>query len=210
MKTRNSSRKLPRAATGRHADSLLRVGQGAAGLRLERTLSKLPSLKGAPIRLVFGGSLWAHRGRLRAGPPGQPVHAAGFIRARRIVMDGELLGNPRELYRILVHELFHFVWVRLGNPVRRSWQALIEKEWARGARGELGYSSLWRKQQLRAEGTAARPRLWREYLCESFCDTAAWRLSGRRDHEEYTLSRCWRQRRHRWFQELLARGALPI
>ncbi len=210
MRTRTSSRKLPRAATGRRAEPLLRVRPTALGARLRRALSELPQLQGAPIRVSFRRSLWARAGKLRGGPPGEPVHAAGFLRSRRIVLEEELLGNPCELRRILVHELFHFVWTRLGNPMRQSWQALIEREWSRGARGELGYSSFWRKQKLRVRGRGPRPRLWREYLCESFCDTAAWFFSGGRSHEEYTLSSSWRRRRGRWFEELMAPGALPV
>ena len=38
-----------------------------------------------------------------------------FIRKRAIILERELLGQKRLLQTILVHELFHFVWVRCGN-----------------------------------------------------------------------------------------------
>jgi len=46
---------------------------------------------------------------------------------------------------------------------------------------------------------------WREYVCESFCDTAAYALLGserRVRHSEYTLSRAARARRLRWVGEV--------
>jgi hypothetical protein len=119
-----------------------------------------------------------------------------------------LLGNPRELRRIFLHEIFHFAWVRAGNRIRREWESLIEKEWATGARGELGWSAEWRKKRLLEKGTGRR--LWREYLCESFCDTAAWLFGRLGAHEEFTLAETYRARRAAWFRNLLAAAALPI
>lgn len=211
MRTRTSSRRLPREReTGRAARrGLLRVRPAGCAAALVRILERLPVLQGAPIHLGFRPALWAHRGRLRCGPPGTAVHAASFLRRRRILLESRLLGNWSRLARILVHELFHFVWVRLGNPARRSWERVIGCEWRRGARGELGYSSYWRKQALRARPAETGSRRWRDYLCESFCDTAAW-LFGGRGSEERTLGARWRRLRSRWFRELTARGTLPV
>ena len=64
------------------------------------------------------------------------------------MLDQELERQPRELARILVHELFHFAWVRLGNPARRSYEALVREEWKQRARGELGWSAESRKRAL--------------------------------------------------------------
>jgi hypothetical protein len=139
------------------------------------------------------------------------VHAGSFIRKRQIVLDQELRGEPKELARILVHELFHFVWVRLGNPTRRSYELLLREEWKQRARGELGWSAESRKRMLAdaALRTGGSPR-WREYLCESFCDTAAWIYSGVRRHPEYTLAARHRNRREEWFRRVFSAGAIPI
>jgi hypothetical protein len=44
-------------------------------------------------------------------------------------------------------------------------------------------------------------RQWREYVCESFCDTAAWLYGGLRTHDEFTLSPRFRRRRAAWFRQ---------
>jgi len=157
-------------------------------------------------------ALTADRRRLYSNrSKGQPVHAGSYIRKREIVLDRELERDPRELARILVHELFHFAWVRLGNPTRRSYEALVREEWKRRARGELGWSAESRKRMLldRSLRIAGSPA-WRDYLCESFCDTAAWIYSGVRRHPEYTLAARHRNRRAEWFRSAFARGTIPI
>jgi hypothetical protein len=138
------------------------------------------------------------------------VHAGSFIRKREIVLDQELKRQPQELARILVHELFHFAWVRLGNPARRSYETLVRQEWKQRARGELGWSAESRKRALSRDARRAGdlPR-WRDYLCESFCDTAAWIYSGVRRHPEYTLAARHRNRRAEWFRAVFD-GAIPI
>lgn len=164
------------------------------------------------MRVDFLPSLTADRRQLYSERArGEPVHAASFIRKRRIVLDSELEQNPRELARILVHELFHFVWVRLGNPVRRSYEELLMEERRQRARGELGWSAELRKKKLRRERRPAPGSpLWREYLCESFCDTAAWTYSGVRRHPEYTLAARHRKRRGEWFRKAFSGGTIPI
>jgi len=117
------------------------------------------------------------------------------------VFDAGLAARPAEFLRIFVHEIFHFAWLRLGNPGRRSWEALLRAELAGGARGELGWSAEWRKAELQSRDAARRTRRWREYVCESFCDTAAWVYSGVPSHREYTLAPRFRERRRRWFAE---------
>lgn len=172
----------------------------AAAARLEAVLSLLP-LRGAPIEVSFAPGLHAHRGKLRAGEgKGTPVHAATFLRQRRMVLESELLTSPAELARIVVHELFHFAWMRLGNPRRRSWEALLKNERRRRAQGELGWSAEWRLRAL-----ALRPRLWREYISESFCDTAAFLFARIEEHEEFTLALAFRHRRATWFESELPR-----
>src|SRR5882757_304020 len=122
----------------------------------------IPALVGDPISIEILPELTAHRGKLLSGSPqrGVPVHAATFIRRREIVLETQLTRKPGVLRLITVHEVFHFVWARLGNSARRTWAALLEAE--AGARGELGESSSVKKT----------PECTRDYICESFCDTA--------------------------------------
>lgn len=142
------------------------------------------------------------RARHRHG--GQEVHAATYIRQRRIVLDTALLSRRAELRRILIHELFHFAWVRLSNAQRDAYAGAMEDELDARARGELGWSAEMRKDTLESHSGPA----WREYVCESFCDTAAWLYSGVGRHEEFTLAPRFRKRRAAWFAE--AFGGRPI
>ena len=144
--------------------------------------------------------------RARCMRGGQEVHAATFIRQRRIVLDRALLASRAELGRILVHELFHFVWVRLSNAQRHGYAAAIENELEARARGELGWSAEMRKRALASRAG----RAWREYVCESFCDTAAWLYSGVRRHQEFTLAPRFRERRAAWFAAAFAGGAVRL
>jgi len=61
----------------------------------------------------------------------------------------------------------------------------------------------WQEAPARPTGPRSRSRRWREYACESFCDSAACLLGGAGDHEEFTLARRVRENRRRWFQSLL-------
>lgn len=146
----------------------------------------------------------AYRGRLvSASGRGMEVYAASFIRPRRMVLDRTLLAHPPELARIVIHEIFHFAWVRLSNAERRSWERVLEEELRRHARGELGWSSEIRKSALAGSAAGSRSRLWREYACESFCDTAAFLFSGLARHPEFNLKDAFRRRRGAWFAGLL-------
>lgn len=122
-----------------------------------------------------------------------------------MVMEAALIKQPAEFERVFVHEVFHFVWVRLGNPLRRSYEALLAREMAAGARGELGWSAELRKQALTEQDATTRSRRWREYACESFCDTAAWLYAPAQRHPEHTLAARWRELRRHWFQDLCSR-----
>jgi hypothetical protein len=135
-----------------------------------------------------------------------PVHAGSFLRERRIALNC----TRAELPRILVHEVAHFVWLRLGNPARRSYEALVRGEIAAHTRGELGWSAEWRKRALTAEDIAGRSRRWREYCCESFCDSAAWRWAGVVRHEEFTLASRRRESRRAWFAACVENRTLSI
>ena len=155
-------------------------------------MSGLPSLTGSPLSVSVLPVLTAHRGKLLSGHPqrGTAVHAASFIRRREIVLETELLSKA-DLPHILVHEIFHFVWVRLGNTLRRSYAALLQEEQRNNARGELGESALVGKRQAPDS---------RDYLCESFCDTAAWLYAPTSTRLHATLAKRWRLRRGAWFE----------
>jgi len=123
-----------------------------------------------------------------------------------MVLDSALLSKRAELRRIVIHELFHFAWVRMNNRQRRAWGTAIRRELSAHARGELGWSSEMRKQALRARSG----RCWREYLCESFCDTAAWLYAGVKRHDEFTLTQRFRRLRAAWFETAFAGRAIPV
>jgi len=105
------------------------------------------------------------------------------------VLESELL-NKAELPMILVHEIFHFVWVRLGNVKRAGYAALLMEEGRARARGELGESASVKKK--------AAPDT-RDYVCESFCDTAAWLYAPGEKRANVTLAKRWQARRKAWF-----------
>jgi predicted SprT family Zn-dependent metalloprotease len=148
------------------------------------------------IRVELRDGLKVRRGKL--APAGVPVDAATFLREGRIVLDRDLARKPQELKRIFAHELCHFVWWRLGNRRRIAWEGLLAAEIKRRARGELGWSSEVRKRALTSGDRERRTRAWREYCCESFCDTGASYLLGLREHDEFTLAATFRGAREAW------------
>jgi len=129
-----------------------------------------------------------------------------------MVLDEALRSGVEELSRIALHELFHFVWIRLDNQTRRSWEELVRRQIGEGARGELGWSAEQRLEALRPQDMAERTRRWRDYVCESFCDGAASAFGVARRHAEFTLGPRFRAERHRWFAELCRHrhGVFPI
>jgi hypothetical protein len=171
----------------------------------------MPVLAGPPILIRFLPALRASRGCLESGGSrGEEVHAGSRVRRREIVLDAALLSHCRELVRILLHELFHFAWVRAGNPLRHSYELLLASELRRGARGELGWSAERRKRLLTPADARRRTRPWREYACESFCDTGAWRFAGLRSHAEFTLRSRYRAARRAWLHRALAKPEISI
>jgi hypothetical protein len=157
----------------------------------------LPALTGDPIRVRIRRSLGPHL-------------AATSIPRRRILLDAEVLRSRDDFERILIHELFHFAWVRLSNERRRDWERVLAREFALRAAGELGWSAEWRKAKLTRSDARLRTPRWRRYVCESFCDTAAWRFAGLRDHDEFTLAQRFRRIRRQWFGRNLATGTLRV
>jgi len=165
--------------------------------RVEALLGRLPPATGAPVWIERVTGL-----RDRGGA----VHAGSFLRQRRMV----IACTRAEFPRVFVHEWFHFVWRRVGNPLRRDFEELLAAERRAGARGELGWSAEWRKRALTAQEVRGRARRWREYCCESFCDTAAWLYAGVARHAEITLGRRFRSRRREWFEQRIAGRRLSI
>ncbi len=170
--------------------------------RTQRLISsvaaRLPFLEGAFISVTLQPDLTAHRGQLLSGQTcGIAVHAATFIRQRRIVLETALLRKPLLLRLILQHEVFHFVWVRLNKTLRSEFAALLETECQSHARGELGESAAVHK-------CGPTETLWRNYVCESFCDTAACLYAGAPPNLEYRLAHRWRKKRHNWIESLFS------
>ena len=175
---------------------------------VEAAKKRLPEFEGRSISIGYLPELSAGSRKLYSNRKvGQPVYAATFIRKRKIVFDRELKQKPAEMARILAHELFHFAWVRLGNPARRSYSKILRQEWKRHARGELGWSAESRKLASPRHPPVVK---WQAYVCESFCDTAAWLYSGVRRHSEFTLSARNRKRRAEWFHQTFGDRAIPI
>jgi hypothetical protein len=158
--------------------------------------------------LRFLPDLTAHRGKLLSGETdrGRAVYAATFLKERCIVLDRELPKNMPEFRLILAHEIFHFVWWRLGRSRRREYHQILLKERQACARWELGESSAVAKEAL-APGaldveTLIRSTAWKNYVCESFCDTGAWLYAGVPEHRWFRLANRWRANRAEWFSEL--------
>jgi len=164
-------------------------------------VSPLPlRLTGQPVQIRYRAHL--------LDTAGNAAHAATFIRGRLIVLDEELQRDSPERRRVLLHELLHFVWVRAGNARRFAWESLLREEWRLRARGECGWSAQWRKNKLRPKDVDRRTRAWREYCCESFCDTGAWICGG--GQQEVTLAHRWRRTRRAWFEYFLDGRDIPI
>jgi hypothetical protein len=198
-------RQVKLKATKRASDQ--RVGGRPLERWLEDVQKRLP-IWGKPVRIYVLPTLTSCRGKLCSGQPerGRAVHAASFIRKRRIVLEQELLQDKVLASAILVHELFHFVWMRCGNERRHNYGALLREELSGRARGELGESAETHKHWCLETGEGRRAsvdRAWRDYVCESFCDTAAWYFSAGRRRVPVTLARCWRTKRAGWFAEWL-------
>jgi len=154
----------------------------------------LPPLAGRPIRVEMRASLGPH-------------HAATSIPQRLILLDRGLLTCEGDFERILVHEIFHFVWVRLSNRTRRDWGDLLASE--RGS-GELGWSAEWRKRKLKASDARERSPQWKRYARESFCDSAAWLFADLKSHEEFTLGARSGRGRKAWFEKNFASTPIAI
>ena len=187
-----------------------RISDRKATSLLTPLLRGMPAFNGEPILVSFLPELTAHRGKLLSGAGrGLPVHAGAHLRRREMVLETNLLGNPGELVRIFVHEVHHYVWARLGKA-RRGYEQLLHREMESNARGELGWPSLSLKQNLTPEDRRKRTQRWRDYVCESFCDTAAWMYSRSRSHAEWTLAASHRKKRAKYLSPIIEEGELRV
>jgi hypothetical protein len=157
----------------------------------------LPALAGQPIRVCLRRTLGSHL-------------AATHISKRFILLDRAVLARRGDFERILVHEVFHFAWVRLGNVKRLGWETLLAAECTSKTAGELGWSAEWRKDKLAPSDIRSRTPAWRRYACESFCDTAAWLYARLARHEEFTLTGAACAKRKAWFREYIECGPVSI
>jgi hypothetical protein len=94
--------------------------------------------------------------------------------------------------------------------MRAAYEALIAAEFDSGKTGEMAWSAEWRRNDLISGDREGRTRRWREYLCESFCDTAAAYALGIESHPEITLGPGARRRRHQWMAANLDLDRLRI
>jgi hypothetical protein len=170
-----------------------------------------PVLTGSPIHVRLVAEPHDYRGDLLSGGPrGTPIDGASFLRRREIVLDQALLRRPGRLALILSHEVAHFAWTRLGNPLRWSYQTLLDQELRRSVPGELGWPSALAKQRVTRRDRRMRSRVWRDYTAESFCDTFAWLCSGVRRHADWTLPDAARRNRRAWFRSSGLLRTLPV
>src|SRR6185295_10436984 len=91
------------------ASELFLFDDEARQVRATTLLRRLPALNGDSIRIQDSRGLRDRRG---------PVHAGAFLRERRIAFDC----TRAEFPRIFVHEVSHFIWLRLGNAVRHRYE----------------------------------------------------------------------------------------
>lgn len=181
------------------------------GVAPERVFARLPELRGRAIDVKYRPRLTAWKGQLLSkSHKGDAVYAGCFLRKRQIVLDDGMLRTPRVLERIFVHEVFHFVWSRLGKPLRDSWHGVIDAEIVRCANGELGWSAESMKLTVSDEDRTTRSRRWKDYVCESFCDTAGWYFGSARRYSEMTLGTEQRAARRLWFREYVVDRRLSV
>lgn len=177
----------------------------------EAAFHRLPALQGRKIEVSYRPELTAWRGQLLSrSHKGDAVYAGCFLRKRRIVLDDHIRTKPRVLERIFIHEVFHFIWSRLGAPLRESFEQLIENETQAGVSGELGWSAESMKLKLQPEDRLERNRRWKDYLCESFCDSGAWYFGTAKRYSENTLATEYRSHRRAWLRSNLLDRPLSI
>jgi hypothetical protein len=192
---------------------ITRTADARTRKRLLTTWTGLPIEPAAAVQVAFLPRLTDYRGKLLSGDHrGTPIYAAAFVRERRIVLETDLVKTPDALRFIFVHELFHLAWLRLGNGRREAFRKLLVNEIAANVRGELGESSTVKKGQWMAcpEFSVRAPN-WRDYTCESFCDSAASFYAAGRVPSGYKIGKAWTAIRRDWFDRNLGElGRWPV
>lgn len=164
----------------RRQQRLLAAWIAALDPRIRVRLPRLEVLPASSIlrygRKILLDAEAAHRGtlppQLRNGD--RSTQAVSYVRERVIVLRQRLFRQRWLGQRLFYHELCHFLWPRLGVRARKRFVQHLRR--ARGLRGELGYSAQYRKSRLPRPGQPGQAA-WREYACESFCDTGAYALA---------------------------------
>ena len=181
------------------------------GVAPENVFERMPDLRGKLIHVSFRPMLTAYQGKLLSkSHKGDAVYAGSFLRKRRIVLEEQMLKTPRVLERIFVHEVFHFVWSKASRTLRESYECLLLNEIAEAWPGELGWSAECLKIKLGDEDLETRSRRWKDYICESFCDTAGWYFGTARRYSEMTLGGQARRERVRWLHENILGRQRPL
>lgn len=204
---------------GGRAERLLRGWIGALDPGIRARLPELEVASAAGI-LRVRGKILLEDGARRPVSENAPALggdrstlAVSYVRERVLVLHRRLFRQRWLGQRLFYHELCHFLWPRLGSGARRGFVVQLRRELARGARGELGYSAQYRKQCL--AGARKSSYVWRDYSCESFCDTGAYalarraRLGGRLASVEFTLpARYRRARLNAWWRTLAGENTI--
>lgn len=174
-------------------------------------LLRLPELHGRPITVTYRPRLTAYKGRLLSeSSKGKSVYAGSFLRRRTITLDDCLLRTPRVWERIFAHEVGHFIWSRLPAALRESYTQLVHGEIRQGERGELGWSAESIKLRLLPADPLLGNTRWKNYVCESFCDTAGWVFGSARTYAELTLPAGLRELRRDWCRAHLLQGHFSV
>lgn len=179
--------------------------------------ARLPRLEVVPAeaivrisgRILLEASRDGRRGLRVAGDCS--TQAVSYVRERVLVLHRRLLRQRWLGQRLFYHELCHFLWPRLAAGARRRYLKHLRRELAQAVRGELGYSAQDRKRRrLRRVRSGSA---WREYACESFCDTGAYALAraaglgARLRSVEFTLAPRHRPGRLAAWQRALGRSS---
>jgi len=169
----------------------------------------LPCFKLTNATIEFIGEAIPIEFRPNLRARGSEVHASTFLHRRLIILDSALLRNRPERERILAHEIFHFVWWK-APAIRAAYADRIHQEFASGIKGEMGWSAEWRKLELKPADLKHHTRRFRDYLCESFCDSSACLLLRISRHPEITLPARARRARRNFFEAYVAGRRLKI
>ena len=136
-------------------------------------------LTGRPIEIRYQANL--------LDTAGNAAHAATFIRDRLIVLDEDLQKDSRG-----ARCAFCSMNCCTSSGCGRETGAASHGKTSCAKNGKRAFAAnadgrpSGARMQLRAVDVRVRTRAWREYCCESFCDTGAWFCGG--GEKEVTLA----------------------